>query len=335
MQKKVKWPCRRVCDELGLSYSTFMRWKERHDSGKEILEKPGPGKVEPLDIKGLYQEILDLSHGKKRSGGTGALYEKYRSGISRRELLVLVKATRREIWREKEMTMRRIEWKTPGLVWSMDDTTCIRGARKEIHVVSDLGSKYKFPPLTGDELACGEDTAIHMEWLIEKHGAPLFLKRDNHSNLNNRLVDDVLSRHMIIPLNSPAHYPPYNGAMERGQGEIKRELDGIGGDVCSGIQMACELAMHRLNHKARRSLGQSTSCERFSNRKALNRTYDKRKREEVFEEILAMTVRVVVHMGLKTTREIEHAWRLSVETWLQRHGHITVSRNGKVLPYFP
>ena len=282
MQTKVKWPLRKVCKELGVPYSSFMRWKERRDNSEPLLNKPGPDKVEPLDIVNLFAEILALSHGNKRTGGTGALYEKYRARISRRELLVLVEATRREIRREERMTMRRIDWKSPGIVWSLDDTEHKEAdAKKKLHMSEDLGSKYKFTPLTGDALATGEEVAAHMEWLFEKYGAPVVLKRDNHANLNNAAVNEVLSRHMVIPLNSPTYYPPYNGAMERSQDEMKRQLESTGKSVHAHIQRESELAAHDLNHKSRRSLKGDTACERFSARKKLLNKYDKRKRREV------------------------------------------------------
>jgi hypothetical protein len=53
------------------------------------------------------------------------------------------------------------------------------------------------------------------------------------------------------------------------------------------------------------------------------------------EEILALAAGSVMKLGLQTDREIEGAWRLSVETWLRLNKHITVSKNGKVLPYSP
>ena len=47
------------------------------------------------------------------------------------------------------------------------------------------------------------------------------LKRDNGSNLNHQAVDEVLSRYLVIPLNSPPHDPPYNGGMECAVRELK------------------------------------------------------------------------------------------------------------------
>ena len=333
MQKKVKWPCRKVCKELGLTYSSFMRWKERRDQGQALLRRPGPDKVEPFDLGKLYDDILALSHGEKRTSGTGELYEEYREKISRRTLQELVSSVRREMRNDRDMSMRRITWETPRLVWSMDDTECkVKGRKMWIHTVQDLASRYKFLPLTGEKLMSGKEVAEHLECLFERFGPPLFLKRDNHSNLNNQWVDDVLNRYLVIPLNSPAHYPPYNGAVERAQGEIKRQLAGTV-ERTTDVQIASELAVYELNLKERRSLQRRCSCESFLSKKRLIRGYHRRRREEVYEEILAMAVGSIMKSGLRTTSAAGAAWRLSVETWLRKNGHITVSRNRKVLPY--
>ena len=331
MQQKVQWPLRRVCEELGVNYSTFMRWKERRDKGQVLLRKPGPGKVEPFDVGKLYDDIRALSQGQRRTTGAGALYEAYREKVSRRTFQELVSSVRREA----RQMIRRISWDSPRVIWSMDDTEYEQDGRTMyVHTVQDLGSQYKFLPLTGDRLCSGEDVAAHLEWLFETYGPPLVLKRDNHSNLNNHWVDDVLNRWHVIPLNSPPHYPPYNGSVEKAQSEIKRQIAFMAGRV-HDFQIAGELAVYELNLKERRSLKRRCSCELFFSRKQLIRRYHSRRRKEVMEEILALAAGSVMKLGLQTDREIEGAWRLAVETWLRVNKHITVSKNGKVLPYFP
>ena len=66
--------------------------------------------------------------------------------------------------------------------------------------------------------------AVRLEQLFLRHGPPLVLKRDNGSNLNHQAVDEVLTRYLVIPLNSPPHYPPYNGGMECAVRELKTPL---------------------------------------------------------------------------------------------------------------
>jgi hypothetical protein len=70
----------------------------------------------------------------------------------------------------------------------------------------------------------GESVAARLEQLFLGQGPPLVLKRDNRSNLNHKAVDEVLARHLVIPLNSPPHYPPYNGGMECAVRELKIPL---------------------------------------------------------------------------------------------------------------
>ena len=46
--------------ELGLSYTTLMRWKRRKDMGQPAVKKPGPKKVEALNLSQLTAKIRDL-----------------------------------------------------------------------------------------------------------------------------------------------------------------------------------------------------------------------------------------------------------------------------------
>ena len=42
--------------------------------------------------------------------------------------------------------------------------------------------------------------------------------------LSGEAVDEVLARYLVMPLNSPPHYPPYNGGMECAVRELKTPL---------------------------------------------------------------------------------------------------------------
>jgi hypothetical protein len=69
-----------------------------------------------------------------------------------------------------------------------------------------------------------EQVVSDLTVLFQRYGAPLFLKRDNGSNLVNAPVDEVLAQHGVIPLTSPPYYPRYNGAIEYAQRELKTWL---------------------------------------------------------------------------------------------------------------
>ena len=94
-----------------------------------------------------------------------------------------------------------------------------------LHNLTDLHSRYRLPPLASDCLPCGEEVAGHLQYLFDRFEPPLFCKRDNGGNLNHLAVNQVLEEALVIPINSPPHRAPYNGAIEHTQGEFKSYLD--------------------------------------------------------------------------------------------------------------
>jgi len=328
-----------VCRELEVAYSSLMRWKSRREEGKSLVEKPGPAKVEPLKVAELNAEILNLDHGEKRTAGSGALYGRYCDQISRRDFQALVEATRRELRRQKDALERRVEWLTPGLVWSMDDTQtqCLVTGVGHMHLIQDLGSRYKLRVLGEEVLTKGNLVAGNLVDLFGRYGAPLFLKRDNGKNLNHHEVNEVLGEFGVIPLNSPAYYPPYNGGIERAQLEMKRELEvRIGGEMVDArvFRLECEVTGHEVNHKRRRSLGWQTPCQVLATGRPWVRLFGRRQRKEVYEQIKGMAIDIAAELDEHTDAAAETAFRYAVETWMQLKGLIRVSRNGQVLPCF-
>jgi hypothetical protein len=85
-----------VADQFGISYTMLMRWKRRLSTGKPAVAKPGPKKVEPLDLGQLKRKIRDLDHRENRSQGTGRLHDAFNDEISRRELDRMVRTVRDE-----------------------------------------------------------------------------------------------------------------------------------------------------------------------------------------------------------------------------------------------
>ncbi|MEI6415376.1 MAG: transposase family protein, partial [Pseudomonadota bacterium] len=228
LHERVAQPYRPLCAAATLAYPTFMRWHGRLARGEPVLQKPGPKPIGELHLADLQAQLRGLKHGSHRSQGAPALYAEHRSQISRRAFQDLLAATRREVLRERQADQRRIHWHVPGAVWSVDPTELVLtrdGQRQKLRLlpVLDLASRYKLLPLIGDRLP-GEVVAARLDELFHHHGAPLVLKRDNGSNLNDPAVDEVLSRWLVLPLNSPPHYPPYNGGIERSQRDLKSAL---------------------------------------------------------------------------------------------------------------
>ncbi len=181
--------------------------------------------------------------------------------------------------------------------------------------------------------------AVHLEQLFLRHGPPLVLKRDNGSNLNQAAVDEVLARYLVMPLNSPPHYAPYNGGMERAVRELKTPLRKkilTGGPIAEcQVQAWAEVLAHELNHRSRDCLEGRIACRVLQDARPALKAYTLRKRREIFDWINELTQTLIAVSAVHNQRQVETARRRAVETWLQRNGVITITQNKKVLPIFP
>jgi cob(I)alamin adenosyltransferase len=295
------------------------------------VRQPGPPKVKPPDFSRLTQDIAQLSHGQDRTQGTGALYTRHASSISRRELMSMVAMARHDLNVVHRQNLRRISWNLPNVAWSMDPCEYQQhdAAKVYMNQMQDLASRYKFGPLAGGIL-CGEEIAGHLAATFKRFGAPLFLKRDNGGNLNHVAVNDVLAEHFVLPVNSPVHYPPYNGAIEEAQAELKTGLSArLTYKACPGehLEAYAGVVEHDLNHQPRPCLDGRNSCQAyFSSR----RTFTRWERRDAYAWIANAQKDMLCCEGIQP----QAAWRIAVEAWLKMKGYITVSINGKVSPYF-
>jgi transposase InsO family protein len=329
LHEQVAQSYRPLCRASAVPYSTFQRWSGRVARGEPVLQKPGPKPVGVLDIAALREQLRGLEHGRHRSRGAPALYAQHRARISRRGFQGFLEETRREVLRERHADTRRIQWLVPGTVWSMDPTELVvvrDGQRQKLPVlpVLDLASRYKLPPLIGARLT-GDVVAARLDELFAKFGAPLVLKRDNGSNLNSEEVEEVLRRWFVIPLNSPAYYPPYNGGMERSQRDLKDALrprllespDGLTPSLVVGV-------VHDLNHHPRRCLRGHTACEQFAGAKHNLSGYTRRRRKELVKQIHELAMNIMLEQPVQTQGHADVAWRRAVETLLQQQGIIAI-----------
>jgi transposase InsO family protein len=339
LKQQVRWPYRRLCESTGLPYASFRRWQHRLEQGQPAIFKPGPHKVGPLRLEELHVDLCYLKHGRQRSHGVGRLYRQRQDQISRRDLQALTREARRELAQQRQLELHHITWQVPGLVWSLDDAELARFAHHKLHLhqVQDLASRYKFTPWVGEQVV-GETVAIRLEQLFLRHGPPLVLKRDNGSNLNQQAVDEVLARYGVIPLNSPPHYPPYNGGMESAVPELKTPLVekilAHGPTPEAQVQAWAEVLAHELNHRPRGCLYGQVACRVFQDAKPALQAYTLRKRKEVFDGINELTRALIRVSAVHTPRQAATAQRLAVETWLQTNGVITITQHHRVLPIF-
>ena len=331
MKQATQQPWRVLCDLV--PYASVMRWRRRQRRGLPLWQCPGPKKTVPLDWTELYPLLRQLDHGRCRTHGTGALYASFAPSLSRRQLGALVQDQRRD----QLAAMKHIHWLWAGLAWSCDATEY--GPDGSLIIpVQDLASRYRFAPLVTDQLD-GRQIAAHLERLFRQHGAPLFFKRDNGAPFNHHLVDQLLARFGVLPLNNPPHFPRYNGAMEKGIRDFKAALDQRAlpkSAVAADFTLAVELTAHELNHQPRRCLHGRTACAVFHD-PAHRLRWTLRQRQIIFRLLLH---RFGVMSG-KTTlgdhRSPATLWRVTVETWLRRQGLIAVrfNQNQNVSTNFP
>jgi hypothetical protein len=291
---------------------------------------PGPKKSGSPDWATLLQTLQQWHPGRCRTGGTGLLYQRFSSWLSRRELTRLAKAFRQN----QHDSMKHIQWLKTGLAWSIDATEygpngCL------IIPVQDLASRYRLPSLSTDKLD-GRAIAAHLDCLFRQYGAPLFLKRDNGSAFNHHAVDDLLLRHCVLPLNSPPNFPRYNGAMERGIGELKRSLYQRWPSATRSPELlaALENTLHHLNHKSRRSLQGRTACACFHDPDQRLRL-TKRRRHDIFRLLCWEFWRRFETMTHRNRHAHAALWRHTVETWLRRQGLISIRLNQNVSTILP
>lgn len=323
MKQSHRTSWRQLCDLV--PYATVMRWRQRQRRGLPLWQCPGPKKSVPLDGRKLYPLLRQLRHGRLRSQGTGKLYQRFAASLSRRQLGALV----RDYRRDQLITMKHIHWLHPGVAWSCDATE-YGDAGDLIIPVQDLASRYRFQPLACHQLH-GSSIAAHLEKLFREHGAPLFLKRDNGSPFNCQLVDQVLARFGVLPLNNPPYYPRYNGAEEKGIRDFKDALDKRwqrAPSLSADFRAAVEATAHELNHRPRRCLLNRTACAAFHDENKRMR-WTKKQRQTIFRLLLGQFGAMIGKTINGRHPKPATAWRVTVEAWLRCQGLIAISQNKK------
>lgn len=322
---------RHLAKRLRLSGATLRRWRRRSAQGQPLLQKPGPKKLAPLPFAEVQREIEALIHARKRSRGAGALYARHHHEISRRDIASRVAAHRAALRSFSRDSLRRVRWHHPNLAWAIDATEYRpdqRGRKLFLVVAMDLASRFTFAPLVTLCLD-GDQVTDYLSGLFRQHGLPLLLKRDNGSVFNHHQLDALLAAEAILPLNSPAYYPPYNGGVEKGIRDFKAAL----ADCLPSrpnpwppeAAAACAAAAaHLRNCAPRRCLNGVSSVQayhqqcRFTCARAL--------RHAAFDWIKCRASGILCSTQSPTRRHASAAWRVATQLWLERQNLITITK---------
>jgi len=250
----------------------------------------------------------------------------------------LVRMARQDANRLARAEQRRVEWRRACVIWSIDELECrdINGQTVFWLQIQDLGSRYKFGPVVEQARTSAEIAAI-LRRLFDTYRPPLFLKRDNAGNLNGPELNALLDEYLVISLNSPAYYPPYNGCIEKAQREFKEALARrLAEDptVASHLLLTTEVISHDLNHKIRPCLKWQTPCSLFGAGRTEMKQYNRTQRKEVQKEILAIAEYMHACIDDGDDRTAQAVWRRAVETWMQSHDFIRIHEPKKCYPLF-
>jgi transposase InsO family protein len=298
-----------------------------------LLRRPGPAKTPPLSLALVQQQIEQLIHGRHRTQGTGALYQQHGRHLSRRDLGEMVQETRQRQQSELDAQRQHITWFCCQTVWALDATECETvpsGVKVQVLAFCDLAARYGLGLQAQFQLE-GHQVADYLAQVIRQFGAPLFLKRDNGSVLRTPDVQAVLAQAGILPLDSPPHYPPYNGGIERYISEVKHALpEGLpcprSGDINS-VQACLRGVLHHLNAQPRPVLQGCTPTEMFSYGPRLRVT--KPERLALFHLLCEQAGRSVSAMERVNSRSFQVAWRHAAESWLCENRLISVNTNNQ------
>ena len=334
---KPKLPRLELCKKLEFSYRNLMYWQVAVSANG--LQKPGAKAVESFVLDSLFADLGSLQHGNKRSKGSGGLHTKYKKQVSRRTLDALVKDARFEFNYRRLDNTYIVSWLKPGTVWAIDDTLLLKhnGCSIYLNNIQDLASCQKLSIFI-DPFPEGKIVARNLKELFLAYGAPVFLKRDNGSNLNSKEVNDVLDEFKVIPINSPVATPTYNGGIEHSQKEIKQQaalesfmqqsqIDDV------AIKLHVQNAIHSLNHKPRKKLNGRYSCEVFSERH--KHKLNKRKRRDIYDEITQLAADILAAMPEEKKKDKENkkykknaanvAFRQAAKNFMLENKHIDIN----------
>ena len=207
-------PYRDVSSDLDTPYSTLMRWRSRRKNGETPARKPGPKKTEPFDSKALCEAAGELRFGKYRTAGTGALLQKFKNQISRRDFNGFVQTVRTEYEGKQEALERRIAWRVPGLVWGADDQdkAWLERFKANALLVHDYGSRYAVGIHGDDTKPTGLGTALAIETMLDEAGfCPLIFKSDRGWNY----IVERMSGHLERAVDHIAGLPSPLSAVQR------------------------------------------------------------------------------------------------------------------------
>jgi transposase InsO family protein len=323
---------------LHVTARTVRRWAQQLREGALGTKRPGPDRL-PV-ARTVRQGIVMLlsalgasvsEHTVKALHGD-ATYSVIR-GMKRRFRAVCAKLDRRG--------KSRLEWRRPGAAWAMDFTQPgaeLEGGHTHLLMVRDLASGYRLAsvPCKGEKAV----TVIRtLKLLFAAFGAPLVIKHDGGPGFCARKTENLLARHGVLRVRSPAYTPAYNGSIERSLGWDKVRIARIAErEGRSGYWTAEDIEQARVQANVTlmpRGLGGRTPEEAFEARRRITEAEREAFKQTVEDLVQAELRKHQDESGILTVPVgIEVLERRAVTRALVEHGYLTI-RRGRISTPFP
>ncbi len=208
--------------------------------------------------------------------------------MPKREVEDMVRRLKAIHGRKRRLRLFTLRWLQPGTVWGMDfhePSKRVDGIYPAILAVRDLATGQQLAWLPVRDMTAGE-VVLALRTLFAVHGAPLLIKKDNGSSLNEKGLNAFLEKSGVIGLLSPIRTPSYNGSCEAGIGSMKTRTDyqaSVHDRPGLWTSDDCETARLQANHTAvPRALRGRTPEEAWNSRQRI--ASDLRQR---FQELIA------------------------------------------------
>jgi transposase InsO family protein len=143
--------------------------------------------------------------------------------VPRAELADLRDRYRRVVQDQHRGRLAHLTWTLPGAVWAADfawPPAAIEDRYPRLLSVRDLASGVQLAWQPAADESAPTACAV-LARLFREHGAPLVLKVDNGAAFRSAQLQELLARHGVAGLYSPAYTPSYNGVAEAGVGAMK------------------------------------------------------------------------------------------------------------------
>lgn len=219
--KESQWPMAEMARTLRLKTSSLEQWKKRQERPKNEPRKRGRRSTVSQRMRWTLRTSY-LVH-LREWGATVLSSMAFREGwgsYSPTTIGRVIADLRPE--KEKKAKPRRYEVAGSMVMWSEDGTGFMELGRKhELLTIQDEHARYTTNRRLVNGPAREEDVADYLQEAFVRHGAPLVLKQDSGSALNSALVKSVCDRWGVVLLNSPPHYPQFNGKKERHHRDLK------------------------------------------------------------------------------------------------------------------